>query len=397
MRILQLGKFYPPVRGGMETVLRHMCEGLLDRGHEVLALVAASGRRGGREEIVSRRTGRGGVLVRCGTVAVVASQPLCPGLPRSLWRGLRDFAPDVVQLHLPHPVACALALALLKLRPGARLAVWYHADITRQRLVGRLLWPLLRSCLQRADGVAVSSQALADGSPVLTSSSCRPRVIPFGIDPAEWHSRTGVPSQGQPVGDPDRPFLFVGRLVYYKGLEPLLAALQRVDAARLVIVGEGPLRGRLAREIDRRKLAGRVRLAGELEEEEMRQAMAHARALILPSTLPSETFGVVQLEAMAAGLPVISTRLPTGVAEVNEDGRTGRLVAPGDSASLAAAMRELIERPDLGQAWGEAGRRRVSDLFHRDAMATALESWYGELLASPRGGRPRVHQRTIGE
>jgi glycosyltransferase involved in cell wall biosynthesis len=107
--------------------------------------------------------------------------------------------------------------------------------------------------------------------------------------------------------------------------------------------------------------------------------MGHARALVLPSVQASETFGLVQLEAMAAGLPVISTGLPTGVAEVNVDGQTGRVVAPGDVAGLAVALRELLADPARGRNWGEAGRRRLCEHYRRDRMAARLERWYAGL------------------
>ncbi len=370
MRILHVGKYYAPQRGGMETVLRHMCEGLLERGHDVTAIVAGAGLRG-REEPLGAAGGR---LVRAGTVATVSAQPLCPGLPGLLRRELRRAPPDLLHLHVPHPAACAAVLGALRgqARPPV-LAVWYHADITRQRLGRRLVAPLLARCLGAAAGVAVSTAALRDRSPWLAPHRGRVRVIPFGIEADEW---AGV------AGPRDGPFLFVGRLVHYKGLGTLVTALGRVPEARLLVVGEGPLRQALERRARREGLAARARFAGDLDPPALREAMGAARALVLPSDGEGETFGVVQLEAMAAGLPVISTRLPTGVAEVNVDGVTGRIVPPADPGALADALAELLARPERGQAWGEAGRARVRERYARGAMLTALEAWYRELLAA---------------
>ena len=373
MRILQIGKYYPPARGGMETVLRHTCEGLLDRGHEVVAVVAAEGNVGAESILNGPATGRPGRLVRCARVAVWNSQPVTPGLTSRLRRELRVFRPDIVQLHLPNPLASlATLMALPQGKDGPRLAVWYHSDIVRQRLGGLLLGPMTRAVLQRSRGIAVSTGSLRDQSRQLRALRDRVTVIPFGIDPDAW------PATPRPA---DGPLLFVGRLVYYKGVELLLDTVARLPQARLVVVGDGPLRDRLQARARRDDLAGRVRFAGELDDADLHAEMARAAALVLPSLERSETFGLVQLEAMAAGLPVISTQLPTGVAEVNVDGETGRLVPPGDVGALARALDEVLADPERSAAWGRNGRTRVCARFERDAMVGALEHWFADLMA----------------
>ncbi len=376
MRILQIGKYYPPAKGGMETVLAAITAGLLARGDEVDVLVAGA-ERATRRTTWSSPAG-GGELVRCGVAATLASQPLMPTLAIELRRLLRR-RPDVITLHWPNPLAAAAMLALTReLGADGRLTVWYHADITRQRLGKVLLQPLVRRLLARCDGVAVSTASLRDQSPLLAPHAGRTAVIPFGIDPGPWRLTTR-PGRG--------PLLFVGRLVYYKGLEVLLEAVARIPGAELEVVGDGPLRARLARRAAQPDLAGRVRLHGELDDAALRSVMSGAAALVLPSLLRAETFGLVQLEAMAAGLPVVATQLPTGVAEVTVHGETGLLVPPGDVAALAAALSGLLADPASAARMGEAGRRRVDACFHRDRMVAALADWYSGLTASPRGGR----------
>ena len=359
----------------METVLRHQCESLLDRGHEVTALVAGTEAGDRYERLGPTATGAVGRLIRAGALAVCNSQPLTPSLPLLLRRELKLHSPDIVHLHLPNPGACGAWLAIqigLSDAAGAScLAVWYHADITRQRLGRILVGPLVRSCLARATGISVSSAALRDHSDILAPWRQKVAVIPFGIAAQEWENIDSTA---------DGPFLFVGRLVYYKGLFTLLAAVARVPGAELVIVGDGPLRHALGRQIHREGLATRVRLVGELSTSALRDTMSKVRALVLPSSEESETFGLVQLEAMAAGLPVVSTELPTGVAEVTEDGVTGRIVPPEDLDALTMALAQLQKDTKLAKSWGEAGRQRVRNLFRREGMAAKLESWYAALL-----------------
>ncbi len=362
----------------METVMRHTCEGLLDRGHEVRAVVASRTPDGGVERIPGPASGNTGSLRRCGSCAVLNSQPVSPSLFSAIRTEIRRFDPDIVQLHLPHPLAAlATWFSMPRGEDSPRLTVWYHADITRQKFGARLLAPLTRAVLGRADGIAVSTGSLRDQSPLLRQRRGKVAVIPFGIDTEAWAPESG----GRRVAD--GPFLFVGRLVYYKGLELLLDTLARVPRARLDVVGDGPLREILTRRAEAEDLRGRVRFVGELDDRELSRRMRSSAALVLPSLKRSETFGLVQLEAMAAGLPVVSTQLPTGVAEVNIDRETGRLVPPGDVAALAGALEEILDDPAMADAWGEAGRIRVREHFGRDRMNEVLETWYASLIAMP--------------
>ena len=299
MRILQVGKYYPPYKGGMETALRHICEGLVEQGREVRAVVAGGG-------LLTRREALGGrtdALVRVATWGTWNSQPLTLTLSRVLAREIDDFAPDLVHLHLPNPGAC-WAWQHLGRRPGGlALAVWYHADITRQRLGGRLVGPLLRRCLDEANGICVSTEALARTSTLLQPWRDKVRVIPFGIDPEPFVG-VGPAAAG--------PFLFVGRLVRYKGVLTVVEAVGGLPDAELEIAGCGPLAGEVARRIARGGWGDRIRLLGEVADDALPALLARSRALVLPSLDRSETFGLCLLEAMAAGRPVVTSDLDSG-------------------------------------------------------------------------------------
>ncbi|MFO7655185.1 MAG: glycosyltransferase [Candidatus Krumholzibacteriia bacterium] len=382
MRILHVGKYYPPQLGGMETVLRLLCEGLLARGHEVTAVVSGTGMLDRREALPGRGNGPPGTLVRVARLGVAASQPLTPSLPAVLARELRRFRPHVVHLHLPNPLAAAAWLVVGAAgngRGGPVFAVWHHADIVRQRLGGRCVTPLVRSCLARCDGISVSSVALRDGSPLLAPHRAKTTVIPFGIDPAAWAPSDRPARRPPPAAD--APFLFVGRLVPYKGVDLLVDAVGELPSARLEVVGDGPLGEELRTRIEARGWQDRIVLLGALDGTDLARRMWSARALVLPSRDRSETFGLVQIEAMAAGLPVIVSRVDTGVAGVTVDGVTGRHVPPGDPAALRAALDEVLTDPALGVGWGDSGRRRVEQSFTAGRMVEQLEAWYHGLVA----------------
>ncbi len=373
MRILHLGKYYAPYLGGMETVLQNQVEGLLDAGVQVSVLVAGEHSLDTTEHLGVSSGQQNSHLTRMANWGNYQSQPLTFSLFSQLRQQLNLFQPDLVQIHLPNPLALAVWVLMNKTQSMPKLALWHHADITRQRVGAKVLHPLMDLCMQKADGIAVSSLALKENSGTLTEVKHKVSVVPFGIkDP----SARGI-SQ-----NPGRAFLFVGRLVPYKGLTNLIDAINKVPDSEVDIVGSGPLYAQLNKKISDLKLDQRIRLRGSLPQSELDPLMAHCRALVLPSVDASETFGLVQLEAMAAGKPIIASDLPTGVAEVNRPGQTGLLVPPGDVDSLATALNRCLADDDLVRGWGQQARQIFLDEYTRDHMVKRLLAWY-EMIINP--------------
>ncbi len=376
MRILHLGKYYAPAKGGMETALRHMAEGLLAAGCDVRVLVAGDRADTVRDDL----PGAPGALVRAGVAWTWNSQPVILDLAGLLRREIRAFRPDVVHLHTPNPLAC---WAWLRARDEARrsgtsLAVWHHSDIVRQRFTGRLVRPLVRTCLDDASGICVSSESLRRTSVELKPWRDQVAVIPFGIDAA--------PFAGEPRGD--GPFLFVGRLVPYKGLGVLLDAVADLPTASLDIVGTGPLAEELAGVIRSRRMGDRVRLRGEVPDTELPELLAASRALVLPSRDRSETFGLILLEAMAAGVPLVASDLPTGVRELARPGETAWVAPPGDAAALRSALAAVLSDPAEARRRGGNGRALVEAHYGRQRLAGDLLDWYGGLGGPGDAGTP---------
>jgi glycosyltransferase involved in cell wall biosynthesis len=373
MKILQVGKYYPPYRGGMETVLENLVEGLLDSGVSVRTLVSGQDTTTQVSTIKGPLSGNEGRLIRVSRAGNLHSQPLNTTLISQLRRQLEIFQPDLVHLHLPNPLAI-LAWSVLARWYGRSmppLAVWYHADITRQRVGARLVGPLVKGLLRKSSGVCVSTKSLAQNSVCLQGLSEKIQVIPFGIAPKPW-----INIQPQRNG----AFLFVGRLVPYKGLEIMLEAMGNVPESSLDVVGAGPLENMLKKKSSQGNLAGRVQFHGPCNTDYLAQLMAGTRALVLPSLDQSETFGLVQLEAMASGVPVIASNLPSGVSEVGLPGETCLLVPPGDADSLSAALQKVINDDKLCHRLGNAARQRFEENFTREEMVQRVLNWYRQLL-----------------
>jgi rhamnosyl/mannosyltransferase len=365
MRVLHVGKFYPPHRGGMERVVETLCQA--SRGFADNSVLVANSSRETIEEVVD-----GVPVTRVGTIGAVGSVHIAPAFASHL----RRARADLIVLHEPNPWAL-LSYAIA--RPAAPLVIWYHSDVVRPPLMYALFYaPVARVAYSRARRFIVSSPKLGADALALAPYQSRIRVIPFGIDPGPW--RQAPEPQPQEKADPF--VLFAGRLVDYKGVDVLLNALDG-SAARAVIVGDGPRREvweQLSRQLG---LGDRVRFVGEVSDAELRALMHGCAAFVLPSVTRAEAFGYVQLEAMAAGKPVISTDVPSGVSWVNQDGVTGLVVAAGDAAALRGAIDTLLADPALRDRMGAAGRARVEAEFTMERLRDRLRSFFEEAALLP--------------
>jgi rhamnosyl/mannosyltransferase len=180
-----------------------------------------------------------------------------------------------------------------------------------------------------------------------------------------------------------RLVLAVGRLVPYKGFDMLLEALTRIDASAL-IVGAGSQWGRLRRLAERRGLGERVVFTGAVPRERLRILLHAAKVFAFPSLTSAETFGIVQLEAMSAGLPIVNTSLPTGVPTVARHGLEALTVPPGDPAKLAEAIGQLLDAPDLAKNLGLAGRQRAVAEFDQRLFIDRMHELYAQSMVSRR-------------
>jgi rhamnosyl/mannosyltransferase len=382
LRVLHVGKFYPPHPGGMESVLGDLCRALAPRV-DVEVVVANEGWSTQVETV------DGVPVTRLGRWGEVLSTSLVPGLTRFL----RANRWDIIHVHHPNPMA---AVAVLAAKPSARLVTTYHADIVRQRVSKALYGPILARLLKKSDCIHVASEQLLGSSPVLAPFRHRAVVIPFGI--SEQRVVELLPAARRQAEEFARwgggkLALFVGRVVYYKGLEFLLRAMSRLDA-RLLVIGDGDLLKASERLAARLGLAERVLFLGEVDDPTVAAALNACDVFVLPSVARSEAFGLVLLEAMASGKPVVTTALPTGVAFVNRDGETGFVVPPADPEALANALARLLDDQPLRAKLGRAARARFEREFSVALEADRMLALYEDVVRSGASDPGSASNRT---
>lgn len=359
MRIAHVFKdFWPPLAAGITRYIADVADAATQRGHDVEVHVAGVPRS--RRDVLSN----GVVVHRHREFGRLLSSPLSPGLVR----GSRGLSADVVHLHLPNPVG---ELGCVSFPSTTRLVVSFHARLGRQRLLAPLYRPLQRRVLDQSSTVLVSSETMAL-APELLGYSSKLRVVPYGVSPRL------APAEVDRVHHRPPPLqvLFVGRLVYYKGVDVLLRAMAQLAGVRLTVVGEGPLRSRLESLAVTLGICGSVEFQGQITDDELRQRYLASDVFVLPSVSRAEAFGLAAIEAMAAGLPPVTTSLGTGTDWINTNGVTGLVVPPGDIGALAAAI-EAMKVAEERRRLGTAARARAMSTFpfsgHCDALFDAYD------------------------
>ncbi len=368
MRILHVYKDYHPVFGGIENHLRWLAEAQAARGHDVTALVTNPA---GMTTTV--REENGVRVIRAARLATVASTPLSLSLPLIL----RRQQPDVVHLHFPYPLG---EVSQWLLRRGRATVMTYHSDVVKQAGVLRVYGPLLRRVLRRMDRILPTSEPYIQSSPWLRPLAARCTVAPLGVDVKRFASPQPARVQAIHRRYPGPLLLFVGRLRYYKGLEYLIRAMQRVEAT-LLIVGTGPEAARLGAMSYELGLAEKVHFLADVSDETLSAYYQAADVFVLPSSHRSEAFGIVLLEAMAAGTPLISTELGTGTSWVNQDGVTGLVVPPRDANALATAINKLLADDAMREEMGARAQARARAQFDLPVLVDRVMAVYEQTLS----------------
>ncbi len=295
----------------------------------------------------------------------------------AIWRLCRERPYHVIHVHwaMPHILFAWAAQVACR----ARLVVTFYGVELRwtRHAFGPLRWLLVRAA-RRADAAVAISRDTAEE--VRRLAGVMPAVIPYGVGLSPQAAAGPTPADGRFT------VLFVGRLVERKGVRVLLDAMAQLGACRAVIVGDGPERGNLEAYAAALGVGERVSFRGRISAAELAQAYATAQAFVLPAVVDqrgdTEGLGVVLLEAMSHGVPVVASRIG-GITDIVEDGNTGLLVAPGDARQLAAAVQRLAEDITLARRLGEAGRRLVQERFSWEGIAASWEDVYQQVVDKP--------------
>ena len=359
--------YLPDVRGGIPTAIRQIVVGTAKHCRSSVLATRELGHP--RTFMVE------GVPVRRSlSLATVLSLPIAPLYPLRLWR--MASRADVVVHHVPFPLV-DLAVALWFPR-RCGLVVHWHSEIHGASRGQQRILPLLRGfinrTLRRADRILVPSPIMIEQSPFLGPFKEKCEVVPYGIDLAYWSELS--PEEARRVAELrtryPRLVVAAGRLVAMKGFDVLIESFAGIDG-QLVILGAGPLEVPLRALAASRGVQERVRITGDFYDAAEFKCMLHAaRVFAMPSI--TETFGLVQLEAMACGRAVVNTRLPTVVPLVARHGQEALTVASGSVPELSSALRQLLDDEALCQRLGESGRQRVSETYSESAyFARTLE------------------------
>jgi rhamnosyl/mannosyltransferase len=352
LSVLHVGKFYPPHMGGMETHLRYLVtyQGLL---MPVEVLVANDMPRTQTEFL------DGAKITRVASFGTIASMPVCPSLA---WK-LKGRTDSIVHLHLPNPWA---AKSFLMSGHTGTLVITHHGDTLGRRRLRKLSDPFVQRVMDRAAAIIVTSKRYLKTSQELLGFKEKCHVIPLGVDIKAFEVENGAAVRAIHAKYGTRLILAVGRLVSYKGFEYLIHAMREIEGT-LLLIGCGPLRQKLEAVVYELGLTRKIHLLGHVDNTV--PYYKAAQLLVLPSVSRAESFGMVQLEAMAAGIPVVNTEIDSGVPEVSLHGVSGITVPPKDAKALAQALRFLLDSPETRARYGQAASARVREEFSAHRMA----------------------------
>jgi glycosyltransferase involved in cell wall biosynthesis len=381
LRICHLSKYYPPQPGGIETHVRALATSQAALGAKVDVLCVntcdAEGNESHQTQTIEE-IDRNVRVIRLGRMLTVARVDVFTAF--SQYFGDRGNPYDIAHLHAPNP---AMALHWSLANSAIPLIVAHHSDIVKQRILKHAVNPILKYVYRRAARVLVGSPTYLAGSNFLQPYRNRVEVLPYGIDLSIYRqpSLTAIAYEKQlRASHPGPIWLCVGRLVYYKALHVAISALRTVPGT-LIIVGKGELAESLWQHALETGVSDRVVFKPQVSQDELIGAYRAATALWFPSNARSEAFGLVQVEAMACGCPVINAAIPnSGVTWVSRGGIEGLTIPMNDTWALSDAANRLLREPQLRGKLAIASQER-SLQFDQALMAQESLRIYEQAIA----------------
>ncbi|MGB0452296.1 MAG: glycosyltransferase [Bacteriovoracaceae bacterium] len=371
MKVLHVGKFYHPFKGGIESVIKNSCEELVKEDIDVTVLCSNTKCRFETDII------NGVKVFRSPTLFTLFSQPLSLLIPLFLLRWRHKY--DVIHIHSPNPFVEFFSMLFLKKHKNVVLT--HHSDIVRQKLLKVFYLPFYKKFLKTVESIFVPTTNHITYSNSLPKFENKCHIVPFFIPESSFELKPEYSQTISEIKNEYGPFgLFVGRLVGYKGVEILIEAAKEINH-KIVIVGDGPLRIKLESLISENSLEGKVYILGRVESNEKFVSLYHAsQYIILPSISPNENFGVVQLEAMYCQKPVLTTNLKSGVPAVGIPGETTLLSEPGNVKGLASNMNRIHSDELLYRRLVKNGKELYSKKYQKDQVIKRTLELYGHSL-----------------
>ncbi|UXZ21253.1 glycosyltransferase [Pseudomonas sp. YeP6b] len=367
MRILHFYKtFSADQHGGVEMFIRHLTHATSRQGCENIVLSLSRDGASSVQEADYQ-------LVQAKEDYNLAST----GISLSSFKTFKELAKtaDIVHYHFPWPF---MDLVHFATRVNKPTVVTYHSDIVRQKILKYLYSPLQYAFLNNVDAIVATSPNYLESSTVLAKFREKSSAVPIGLEETMY-----------PAPEADKVselrerhgqfFLFIGVLRYYKGLEFLLQAMEGKDWP-LLIVGAGPLEQELIQIAAERKLHN-VHFIGQVTEQQKVNLLEACYAVVFPSHLRSEAFGISLLEAAMFGKPMVCSEIGTGTSFINQNGVSGLVVPPRDALSMRLAMEQLWNSPALASRYGQAARERYLEVFTSHSMGESYVNIYSKLLA----------------
>jgi rhamnosyl/mannosyltransferase len=368
MKVLHFYKtYFPDTVGGVEQVINQIALSSASLGIDTEVLTLSP-------TMVERSIMVGNHCVhRCKSNFEIASTPFSA----SVFLRFKQLAKeaDIIHYHFPYPLADLLHFVTRVNKPTV---LTYHSDIVKQNHLLKVYQPLMNKFLGSVDRIVSTSPNYSKSSKVLVRFKDKVSVIPIGLDKSTY-----------PVASKDRLeywqkkfgnkfFLFVGVMRYYKGLHILIKAARNSDYP-IVIVGVGPIEKELKEQVIKLGI-NNIYFSGFASDEDKVALFTLSHAILFPSNLRSEAFGISLLEGAMYGKPLISSEIGTGTSYINIDGETGIVVPPSNPNALRKAMDYLWNNPIIAKKMGERAEARYWDLFTADIMAESYSNLYSDLL-----------------
>ena len=385
IKVLQVvSGFYPRI-GGIEQVAMDILNALKTNENVEQKIIcfnedAAIGDvKTRRKETVHDKV-NGVDIIRCGCIAKVASQLISLTYPRELKKVMKNFEPDIIIFHYPNPYLAAFLLP--KIKKNTKLIVYWHLDITKQKLLRKLFHGQNLSLIKRAYKIVGATPMHINESAYTKYFGDKKELLPYMIDEKSLiMSKEEIQNakkikekyKGKTIG------FFIGRHVPYKGLKYLIEASKKLGDSnfQFFIAGTGPLTDEL------KKLAAddkKIKFIGKISNAQRREYLYACDIICFPSITRNEGFGLALAEGMYFGKPAVTFTIPgSGVNYVNLDGLTGIECPNCDSKAYAEALKKLADDPELREKYGQAARQRVMENFTEDIFAENLLELIGEL------------------